>query len=357
MRFLTASSADRGSIMDIVRSAQRSLAGLGIDQWQDGYPSEEIIMADIASGDGYVIVADDGSVAAYGAVKVGREADYDDIRGGAWRYDGDYVVVHRLCVAESFLRSGLASMFFACAAQIARRSGRDIIRVDTHEGNVRMLSLLDKEGFGACGTICCRSGLRTAFDRRIAPPRIAVREAVPEDCHLISDAVTAAFGVDLCRRLCRDASPQRIRRFFAEVAARPATQYSFENTLVCTVDGVAAGAVCGYDGARLDELRGPVLDMLRESFGSVPSPIENETCAGEFYLDSIGIDPLFRGTGAGTALLRAMIERARRSDVGSATLLVDVDNPNAERLYRRVGFIRSGMRTLLGHNMHIMTIR
>lgn len=137
----------------------------------------------------------------------------------------------------------------------------------------------------------------------------------------------------------------------------PATQYSFENTIVCTVDGVAAGAICGYDGARLDELRSPVLDMLRERFGSAPCPIENETCAGEFYLDSIGIDPLFRGTGAGTALLRAMIERARRSDAGCAALLVDVENPHAERLYRRVGFCRSGTRTLLGHNMYVMTIR
>jgi len=357
MRCVAASWGDLRRIGDIVRSAQRSLAELGIDQWQDGYPSEEIIADDIAAGEGYVILADDGSVAAYGAVKVGREADYDDIRGGAWRYDGEYVVVHRLCVAEPHRRSGLASMFFACAAQIARRSGRDIIRVDTHQGNVRMLSLLDKEGFGRCGTIRCRSGVRTAFDRRVAPPRIAVREAVPDDCYIISDAVTAAFGEDLCRRLCRDASPQRIRGFFAEVAAMPATQYSFENTIVCTVDGVAAGAICGYDGARLDELRSPVLDMLRERFGSAPSPIENETCAGEFYLDSIGIDPLFRGTGAGTALLRAMIERARRSDAGCAALLVDVENPHAERLYRRVGFCRSGTRTLLGHNMYVMTIR
>ena len=170
MRFVAASSADLRPIGDIVRSAQRSLAELGIDQWQDGYPSEEIIADDIASGEGYVILADDGSVAAYGAVKVGREADYDDIRSGAWRYDGEYVVVHRLCVAEPHRRSGLASMFFACAAQIARRSGRDIIRVDTHEGNVRMLSLLDKEGFGRCGTIRCRSGVRAAFDRRVAPP-------------------------------------------------------------------------------------------------------------------------------------------------------------------------------------------
>lgn len=62
MRFVAASSADLRPIGDIVRSAQRSLAELGIDQWQDGYPSEEIIADDIASGEGYVILADDGTV-------------------------------------------------------------------------------------------------------------------------------------------------------------------------------------------------------------------------------------------------------------------------------------------------------
>ena len=112
MRFVAASSADLRPIGDIVRSAQRSLAELGIDQWQDGYPSEEIIADDITSGEGYVILADDGSVAAYGAVKVGREADYDDIRSGACRRAslvrrraapqvGFGIDVFRLCRADS----------------------------------------------------------------------------------------------------------------------------------------------------------------------------------------------------------------------------------------------------------------
>jgi hypothetical protein len=38
---------DVDRIMGIVRSAQLSLRQLGIDQWQDGYPSLEVIEGDI----------------------------------------------------------------------------------------------------------------------------------------------------------------------------------------------------------------------------------------------------------------------------------------------------------------------
>ena len=39
---------DIDRILSIVRSAQLSLRDLGIDQWQDGYPSREVIEADIS---------------------------------------------------------------------------------------------------------------------------------------------------------------------------------------------------------------------------------------------------------------------------------------------------------------------
>ena len=45
---------DIDSIMVIVRDAQRALAELGIDQWQDGYPTRDIILRDIDLGQGYL---------------------------------------------------------------------------------------------------------------------------------------------------------------------------------------------------------------------------------------------------------------------------------------------------------------
>lgn len=356
MKLRQATAADRNTILSIVRSAQLSLCESGIDQWQDGYPSAEVIDGDIGSGNGYVIVGDDGDIAAYGAIITSGEPAYDQLKGGAWHHGGRYVVIHRLCVAPERRRQGLATMFFRCAMQAGRRCGIDIIRVDTHADNLRMSAILEGLGFAICGKVSYRGGERIAFDRRIGQPDMATRPAGIADSALIADTVMEAFGDEMCRRLCCGAPRERIRELFRELASQPDTQYSYRNTLICTVDGIAVGAICGYDGSRLDELRRPVLEALERRFGALPYPIGDETRAGEFYLDSIGVDPLYRGCGAGERLLRDMTAKARQEGAGVVALLVDSGNPSAERLYRRIGFRRSGTRQLLGHTMYHLTI-
>ena len=131
------------------------------------------------------------------------------------------------------------------------------------------------------------------------------------------------------------------------------TQYSYRNTIVCTVDGVVAGAICGYDGARLHELRQPALDILREECGTVIQ-VTDETGPGEFYLDSIGVMPEMRGHGIGARLLERMRDEAFDAGYRRVGLLVDLINPKAERLYERLGFRRVGEVSFLGHKMHHM---
>ncbi len=60
-------------IMEIIQDAKESLAQRQVDQWQDGYPDEEIIFEDILESRGYVAV-EDQEVVAYAAVYKGNEA-------------------------------------------------------------------------------------------------------------------------------------------------------------------------------------------------------------------------------------------------------------------------------------------
>lgn len=53
---------------------------------------------------------------------------------------------------------------------------------------------------------------------------------------------------------------------------------------------------------------------------------------------SIAVEPRFRGQGLGTVLLNAAIEQARAMRAPGISLAVDVRNPRAHELYRRVGF-------------------
>ncbi len=113
---------------------------------------------------------------------------------------------------------------------------------------------------------------------------------------------------------------------------------------------MVAGAIVGYDGARLSELREGTFAVLRECTGRVPV-VADETEVGEYYLDSVGVLPEFRGCGVGQALVAAFCDRAFAEGHERVGLIVDCENPNAERLYTSLGFARVGRKRFLGHDM------
>lgn len=158
---------DISSILSIVRSAQLSLCELGIDQWQDGYPSREVIEQDIANGVGYVACLESGMVVGYEAVVLSGEEAYAQLPADAWHTSEQYVVVHRLCVLRECCRRGIAIELMRFAAEHAIEHDIHDFRIDTHRGNVRMLAMMQRLGFEYCGRIRYASGEREAFDLRI----------------------------------------------------------------------------------------------------------------------------------------------------------------------------------------------
>ena len=158
---------DIPAIMAIVADAQALLRSQGVDQWQDGYPTADIIAQDIARAESYVIEID-RSLAATAVISFAGEVTYNSI-DGQWLNDNDYVVVHRLAVRNSALRSGLARQMMLYAEELALQRGVNNIRVDTHNDNIAMLSLLNNLGFVFCGEITLLSGApRIAFQKLLA---------------------------------------------------------------------------------------------------------------------------------------------------------------------------------------------
>ena len=164
-----ATHEDIDSIMAIVRSAQLSLAELGIDQWQDGYPEREVILADIDQGIGYVECDERDVPQGYVAIVFDGEPAYEQIAVSDWHTANQYVVVHRICVSDGARRRGTALRLMRYAADLAMQMGIYAMRIDTHEGNVRMLAMLTKLGFEYCGKVVYeQSGERVAYDRNFS---------------------------------------------------------------------------------------------------------------------------------------------------------------------------------------------
>lgn len=170
---------------------------------------------------------------------------------------------------------------------------------------------------------------------------LKIRPASKEDAELIAKVVAAAINTE---------EGYALLPIFRELAEMENSQYSYKNTLVAEVCGEPVGAVVGYDGAKLQELRLSLLKLYRERVGK-KLEIEDETSAGEFYIDSISVLPEFRGRGIGEQLLKSMIEKATEEGHFCIGLLVDFDNPKAEKLYRKIGFQRKNETMFLGHKM------
>lgn len=177
--------------------------------------------------------------------------------------------------------------------------------------------------------------------------KIKVRTATQADAEIIAQAVAMAIGDEVA---LRNYCGENYLTVLTEIASRPNTQYSWCYALIAEVDGAIAGAVVGYDGAMLRELREGTFAIVRQHTGRVPA-IADETQAGEYYLDSVGVLPKFRGREVGRRLIAAFCDKVFSERGQCVGLIVDFDNPQAEKLYSSLGFRRVGQRLFFGHQM------
>jgi ribosomal-protein-alanine N-acetyltransferase len=64
----------------------------------------------------------------------------------------------------------------------------------------------------------------------------------------------------------------------------------------------------------------------------------------EIHINNVAVRPQFRGQGMGTAIMRHVLDEARRLGARRATLEVRASNEGARRLYERLGFYVAGAR-------------
>ncbi len=149
--FRRAVQEDAPRSWELICQAKALMALEGRSQWTESYPSPKDISEDIAAGNAYVLCID-GVPMAYGAVVFSGEPAYEQI-AGEWLTVGDYVVVHRLCVADEARGRGLAQAFFHEVSALALSKGIHSFKVDTNFDNAAMLHILSRLGFAFCGRI------------------------------------------------------------------------------------------------------------------------------------------------------------------------------------------------------------
>ena len=135
MGYRAGEEKDLENIMTVIHDAQRTMGEAGLDQWQDGYPSEEVILGDIRKGESRVW-EEEGEILGTAMLSFRGESDYDRIYDGEWRLgDVSYATIHRIAVLSADRRRGTAGKLL---------KARD---------NVPMRTWLGSHGFLHCGTI------------------------------------------------------------------------------------------------------------------------------------------------------------------------------------------------------------
>ena len=79
--------------------------------------------------------------------------------------------------------------------------------------------------------------------------------------------------------------------------------------------------------------------------------MDDETQAGELYLDSLAVLPEYRRRGIARRLIQATKGRAEGMGLPLVGLLVDKGNPDGEALYTSVGFRYANDSQWGGHPM------
>ena len=157
MNIRAAAVDDIPAIMPVLDAAKGIMRASGnMDQWKDGYPTREIIRADVENGNGF-IVDNEGVIVAYFAFIPSPEPNYSYIEEGAWLEDTlPYHVIHRIGSTPDS-HGVFKTIMDWCRAQDPN------LRIDTHRDNHIMQHCILSYGFRYCGIIYLANG-----DERLA---------------------------------------------------------------------------------------------------------------------------------------------------------------------------------------------
>ena len=121
---------------------------------------------------------------------------------------------------------------------------------------------------------------------------IEIRKATKPQAAEIASLIMMAMTDDCCLYFCGDGyGLEDFHSMMTMLVEREDSQYSYRNTLIAMDGDKVVGISVSYDGGRLHELRRAFINAAKECLGKDHSGMDDETQAGELYLDSLAVLP------------------------------------------------------------------
>ncbi len=146
MNIRNATINDLDEIMRIYKFAQEFMIRNGNPtQWGATYPNRDLIISDIKAG-ACKVIYDERGIHGVFALSDGIDPTYIHIEAGAWLNDEPYLTIHRIA------SDGKVHGIFQYALSFCKKMSNNI-RIDTHQDNLIMQRVIEKNGFLRCGII------------------------------------------------------------------------------------------------------------------------------------------------------------------------------------------------------------
>jgi len=164
-QFRKAKLSDIPIIWEILQLAILRRKADGSTQWQDGYPNIEILQKDIKKKGGYVLT-DGQAIIGYCCLLINDEPEYKNIEGD-WITNNDFVVFHRVAIAEQYIGRGFAKIIMQHIEDFTLSQNIYSIKADTNYDNIAMKKVFKNLDYAYCGKVYFRGSPREAFEKTL----------------------------------------------------------------------------------------------------------------------------------------------------------------------------------------------
>jgi len=176
---------------------------------------------------------------------------------------------------------------------------------------------------------------------------ISIRPANPGDVTLAVEGLRLSIG-DLADRVFGSVPGHPTQEVLAGLYTSPRGRFSFRHAIIAEWDGKTAGFLIAYPSrlmTRLDlELgrlllaRFTIMDILRAVWPLRAFARVREAGGGEYYISNLAVTSQYESRGIASRLLVYVDKQARELQLKKCSLLVDVHNDRARRLYEHSGY-------------------
>ncbi len=182
--------------------------------------------------------------------------------------------------------------------------------------------------------------------------KVQIRQATPADAEKAAPLIIDAIG-DIAKRMTGEIEPKKIAQSMCELFKRNNNPHTYRVTYIAELNGDIAGTMVVYSGQEAPQLDQNLSAWLKEK-GAEVFEIDAESLPDELYINTISVNPRFRGKGIGTQLLHYAEEIAKKEGIAKLSLNVEIGKEQAIRLYERVGFKIVSPWTIIGEPFHHM---